>query len=102
MDMSTLPLPDPAALESICRRYRVRVLSMFGSAATGALHADSDVDLLVEFEPGRAPGAFALVDLQDELSAAFGGRPVDLAFPAILRNPYRRRTIEPQLRRLWG
>ncbi len=86
----------------ICRRFGVRRLQMFGSSATGAETVDSDVDLLVEFVPGEAPGAFALVDLQDALSDLFGGRSVDLAFRSILNNPYRRRAIEPQLRPLFG
>lgn len=89
-------------LEDICRRFAVQRLQIFGSSATNAARAGSDIDLMVEFVPGRAPGAFALVDLQDELSDLFGGRPVDLAFPSILRNPYRRRIIEPQLRPLFG
>lgn len=89
-------------LEDICRRFAVQRLQIYGSSATNEARAGSDIDLLVEFVPGRAPGAFALVDLQDELSALFGGRPVDLAFPSILRNPYRRRIIEPQLRPLFG
>lgn len=70
---------------------------MFGSAATGNSHPDSDVDLLVEFVPGEAPSGFALVDMQDELAQAFGGRRIDLAFPSVLNNPWRRRAIEPQL-----
>lgn len=99
--MLTLPV-DADRLAVICRRFGVCRLQVFGSAATGADAADSDVDLLVEFGPGEVPGAFALVDLQDALSALFGGRPVDLAFRSILNNPYRRRAIEPQLRPLFG
>ncbi|WP_295852136.1 nucleotidyltransferase domain-containing protein [uncultured Xylophilus sp.] len=85
-------------IAAICRRYGVHRLQLFGSAAVGADTADSDVDLLVEFLPGQAPGGFALIDLQDELSAAFAGRRIDLAFPSVLQNPWRRRSIEPQLR----
>jgi predicted nucleotidyltransferase len=89
------------AIDEVCRRYRVRTLRMFGSAAVGLEGPDSDVDLLVEFTPGHAPGAFELVDLRDALSLVFDGRPVDLAFVGILDNPYRRRAIEPQLRPLF-
>jgi len=88
-------------IADICRRYHVRSLQLFGSAAVGAERADSDVDLLVEFIPGEAPSGFVLVDMQDELSAAFNGRKIDLAFPSVLNNPYRRRAIEPQLRTLY-
>lgn len=76
-------------------------MSLFGSAATGTERPDSDVDLLVEFVPGEAPSGFALVNMQSELSEAFGGRKVDLAFPSILRNPWRRSSIEPQLQTLY-
>lgn len=70
-------------IDALCRRYCVRQLRMFGAAATGDERPDSDVDLLVEFVPGQAPSAFAVVDLQDELSAVFDGRAVDLAFEVI-------------------
>lgn len=89
-------------LAALCRQYKVARLRLFGSAATGDERPDSDVDLLVEFLPGAAPSAFALVDLRDALSALFGGRPIDLAFESVLRNPYRRRAIEPQLRSLYS
>ncbi len=84
-------------IAEICRRFGVHRLQMFGSAARGDETADTDVDLLVEFLPGQAPGGFALVDLQDELSSVFGGRAVDLAFPSVLDNPFGRRVIELEL-----
>lgn len=88
-------------IDALCKRYRVRTLRMFGSAAVGRERADSDVDLLLEFAPGHAPSAFELVDLRDALSQVFGGRAVDLAFKGILDNPFRRQAIEPQLRSLY-
>jgi predicted nucleotidyltransferase len=88
-------------IAEICARYHVRKLSLFGSAAMGTDRPDSDVDLLVEFVPGQAPSGFALVDMQGELAEAFQGRRIDLAFPGILRNPWRRRAIEPQLQTLY-
>lgn len=89
------------AIADICRRYHVRKLSLFGSLATGAERPDSDVDLMVEFVPGQAPSGFALVGMQGELADAFGGRRVDISFPSILRNPWRRSSIEPQLQTLF-
>jgi uncharacterized protein len=84
-------------IAEICRRYHVRRLSLFGSTATGTERPDSDVDLLVEFVPGEAPSGFALVDMQEELAQVFNGRRIDLAFPSVLRNPWRRKAIEAQL-----
>jgi predicted nucleotidyltransferase len=88
-------------LESICRRYRVRRLGVFGSAARGDLTESSDVDLLVEFEKGAETSLFDMVHLQEELSRLFG-RKVDLATPAILENPYRRHAVLKDLREIYA
>jgi predicted nucleotidyltransferase len=85
------------AIADICRRYRVRKLSLFGSVATGTAGPNSDVDLLVEFTPGQAPTGFELVHMREELQKVFHGRKIDLAFPSILQNAWRRSAIEPQL-----
>jgi predicted nucleotidyltransferase len=85
------------AIADICRRYRVRKLSLFGSVATGTAGPNSDVDLLVEFTPGQAPTGFELVHMREELQKVFHGRKIDLAFPSILQNEWRRSAIEPQL-----
>ena len=67
---SGLVLPM-AEIAQLCRRYRVRELALFGSAARGDMRADSDIDLLVEFHP-HAPGglleyAGLMLDLSDLL-----------------------------------
>jgi predicted nucleotidyltransferase len=90
-----------AQIADICRRYGVRRMQMFGSAAQGQDRPGSDVDLLVEFNPDHYPTGFALVDMQDELSTVFDGKAVDLAFPSVLNNPFRRKAIEPQLQLLY-
>lgn len=69
---------DRAALEAVCRRHHIRRLSLFGSVLTGAARPDSDIDLLVAFEPGQEPGLLALADIAAELSGLLEGRPVDL------------------------
>lgn len=86
------------ALDSLVERFHIRRLSVFGSAARGELRPDSDIDLLVEFEPEGAPSLWTDSQLRDELSRLFGGRPVDIVPPEVLRNPYRRKTIERDLR----
>ncbi|MFH0810225.1 MAG: nucleotidyltransferase family protein [Pseudomonadota bacterium] len=70
--------PDAAALASICRRHHIRRLSLYGSTLRGTNRPDSDVDLLVEFEPGQEPGLLGLAGIEEELSALMGGRSVDL------------------------
>jgi uncharacterized protein len=72
-----LPLDD-RMLQDFCRRHGIRTLSLFGSVLRGTARPDSDVDLLVEFEPGRKPGLIALAGMENELSELLGGRRVDL------------------------
>jgi len=65
-------------IAEFCRRHHIRNLSLFGSVLRDDFSADSDVDVLVEFEPMKEPGFFSLSAMQDELSDLFGGRKVDL------------------------
>lgn len=88
-------------LKKLCRRYHIRRLSVFGSAARGEAGPRSDVDLMVEFEPGRAPSLWAGPDLDKAFSALFGNRPVDIVPPEVMRNPYRRQTIQRDLKVLY-
>lgn len=80
-------------LAAVCRRHHVRRLAMFGSAARGEMTKSSDVDLIIEFEPGRAPSFWDSPGIEDELSAVFDGRRVDLMPPEVLANPFRRDEI---------
>ena len=65
------------ALADLCRRYQVRELSLFGSAARGTMREDSDIDLLVEFEVGANVGLVRFHQMQEDLEGLFGRR-VDL------------------------
>ena len=91
-----------AALEELAQRHHICRLVLFGSAARGELKADSDIDLLVEFESGEAPSLGGMVEIQEALVALFGGRTVDVATPSILNNPYRRRAIEKNMEELYA
>ena len=68
---------DESRLAEVCRRHRVRELSVFGSAARGEMRPDSDVDLLVEFLPEAEPGLLDHAGLMLDLSELLGRR-VDL------------------------
>ena len=68
---------DRERLAAVCRRHHVQKLSLFGSVLTDAFGPGSDVDVLVQFEPGRTPG-LAIIEVEDQLSAVFGGRRVHL------------------------
>jgi predicted nucleotidyltransferase len=80
--------PKPSELAVLCRRFGVRRLDLFGSAATGAFDpGSSDVDMLVEFddEPTRLFDRY--FGLKESLEALYG-RPVDLVSAGSLRNPF--------------
>jgi predicted nucleotidyltransferase/DNA-binding transcriptional ArsR family regulator len=97
-----LPAIDRKMLAAICRKYGVRKMSLFGSAARNELRPDSDVDLLVEFKATRRTSTFDLVHMQDELSPLFANRTIQIAGPGILKNPYRRETMFPDLKTLYA
>ena len=78
-----------AELAPICRRHRIRKLSLFGSRLKGTARPDSDVDLLVEFLPDARPTYFDLANIEIELSALLDGRKVDLRTPAELSRYFR-------------
>lgn len=75
-------------IADFCRRHHIRKLALFGSVLRDDFGPDSDVDVLVEFEPGHTPG-LALIRTQDELSVLLGGRPVDLVTPKFLNHRIR-------------
>jgi predicted nucleotidyltransferase len=70
--------PDQAALAALCRRHHIRRLSLFGSTLRGTARPDSDIDLLVEFEPEARPSLLTMAQIEIELSALLDGRRVDL------------------------
>ena len=67
---------DPVRLAGLCRHLRIAKLELFGSRAKGTARPDSDVDLLVTFDPGYVPG-LEFFGMGDEFAAVFG-HPVDL------------------------
>lgn len=78
---------DRRALEAFCRRHRVRRLAFFGSVLRDDFTPASDVDVLVEFEPGHVPG-LAFFAMERELSGILG-RKVDLNTPGFLSRFFR-------------
>ena len=80
------------ALAEFCREHGITRLAVFGSALREDFGPESDIDLLVEFEPDRIPGLLGVVSMELELSGAFGGRKVDLRTPEEL-SPYFRQAV---------
>ena len=85
---------DRSALAALCRRHRIRRLALFGSTLKGTARPDSDIDLLVEFEPGGEPGLLALARIEAELGALLdGNRRIDLRTPNDLSRFFRQDVI---------
>lgn len=78
-------------LAEFCHKHHIKKLSLFGSVLRNDFRPDSDIDVLVEFEPGHVPG-FAIIAMQNELSQLFG-RKVDLRTPKDLSRYFRERVV---------
>ena len=82
-------------LAAFCKAHGIKRLAVFGSALRADFGPESDVDVLVDFEPGRIPGLSGLAGVELELSALFG-RKVDLLLRSTVeqsRNYIRRSAI---------
>ncbi len=85
---------DEEKIAAFCREHRIRRLALFGSALRDDFRHDSDVDVLVEFEPGSAPGLLQIARMERELSPALGGRKVDLRTPEDLSRYFRQSVLQ--------
>lgn len=83
---------DPSLIIAFCQKWKVREFSLFGSVLTPDFGPESDVDVLVSFEPDAPWSYFDWADMTEELQAIFG-RDIDLVEKESLRNPYRRHSI---------
>ena len=82
---------DKQKIAGFCRRHHIRRLALFGSVLREDFTPDSDVDVLVEFDPEHIPG-LAFFEFQDELSEMFGRR-VDLSTAEDLSKYFRKRVL---------
>lgn len=83
---------DRKQIAEFCRRHHVRKLSLFGSVLRDDFRPDSDVDVLVEFEPGHRVG-LRIIDMEEELSKILGGRRVDIVSEKYLNRRLRNRVL---------
>ena len=81
-------------LAVFCRAHGIQWLAIFGSALRADFGPESDIDVLVEFAPDRAPGLLGLAGMEIELSALFGGRKVDLRTPEDLSRYFRQEVLD--------
>jgi uncharacterized protein len=89
--MIKIPKEEIAAF---CRRNHIRRLAFFGSVLRDDFTPESDVDVLVEFEPGARVGLFELFDMEQELSHLLGGRKVDINTPRSLSKYFREEVLQ--------
>lgn len=92
MPTPRIQLPRERVAE-FCKRNHIRKFAIFGSVLRDDFGPGSDLDVLVEFEPGHTPG-LAFFGMQAELSKTLG-RPVDLNTPQFL-SKYFRRQVEQE------
>jgi len=83
---------DRARIVEFCERHHIRKLSLFGSVLRADFRPDSDVDVLVEFEPGQVVG-LGIIEMEDELSEIFGGHKVDMVSEKYLNRRLRDRVL---------
>jgi len=87
MDYHGIEIP-PDAIAEFCQEYHIRRLSLYGSILRDDFGPDSDIDVLVEFDPGCVPGSLRMAGLEIEISGILG-RKVDLRTPAELSRHFR-------------
>lgn len=79
-------------IKEFCQRWKIAEFSLFGSVLRDDFNPESDIDVLISFEPDVPWSLFDWVDMVDELKIIFG-REVDLVETSGLRNPFRRKEI---------
>lgn len=88
MNRQNINVPK-SKITDFCRQNHIRRLALFGSALRDDFRPDSDVDVLVEFDPGHVPGFLRLARMERELSGLLGGRRVDMRTPEDLSRYFR-------------
>lgn len=99
--MNPLMEVDREKVKEFCQRWKIAELSLFGSALREDFTPDSDVDVLVSFEPDIPWSLYDWMDMIEELQEIFQ-RKVDLVEKSGLRNPFRRNEILARRRVLYG
>ena len=85
---------DEAIVARFCQTHHIRRLALFGSQLKGTARPDSDIDLLVEFDPAHTPGLIGVAAMEIELSELLGGRKIDLRTPEDLSRYFRDEIVQ--------
>ncbi len=92
--MTTQISIDKQQIAQFCRQNHIRRFSLFGSVLRSDFSPESDIDVLVEFEPGHVPGLFGVARMERELSQLFGARRVDLRTAEDLSRYFRNTVLQ--------
>lgn len=93
MKVKNLKIPI-AQIKELCQLYHINKFALFGSVLRNDFTANSDIDVLVEFQPGHTPGFIKLHQIQEEISQLFGGRKIDLVTPKFLNYQIRDQILD--------
>jgi hypothetical protein len=92
---------DQEKIAAFCRKWQIAELSLFGSVLREDFRPDSDVDVLISFEPDIPWSLFDWLDMIEDLKIIFGHE-VDLVEQSGLRNPFRRKAILDNCQVIYG
>lgn len=84
---------DRQQIADFCRRHHIQRLAFFGSVLREDFRPDSDVDVLVEFEPGQSPGFIRFFHMEEELAGLLGGHRPDLVTQGFLNRRIRQKVL---------
>lgn len=94
MNVADLPISlSEDSIQEFCQRHHIGWLALFGSILRDDFRPESDLDVLVEFEPDYVPGLMGLLQMQDEF-ARLTGRTVDLLTPRFLHRQIRQQVLD--------
>ena len=82
------------SITQFCTQRQIKRLALFGSVLRDDFRSDSDIDVVVEFMPGKRVGMLAMSQIERELSQLFGGRTVDLRTAAELSRYFRNDVLQ--------
>jgi predicted nucleotidyltransferase len=86
--MAQIVIPKDS-ISLFCTQNHIKRLALFGSVLRADFRSDSDIDVIVEFIPGKRVGMLAMARIERELSQIFGGRKVDLRTPSEISRYFR-------------
>lgn len=84
---------DKKGITAFCQKYHILRLALYGSVLREDFHPESDIDVLVDFDPEHIPGLFGIARMERELSEVFEGRKVDLRTPDDLSRYFRQQVL---------